>query len=313
MNTNEMYRFAGFTLDRRHRCLRAGDHPIELRPRSFDVLACLVERAGRLVSKDELIEAVWPNVVVTDESLTRCICDVRRALGDSEQEIIKTLPRRGYLLAERVEPDPDGLLSDGPPLPADPIGVAVSRETAGDSTAANNSWRPTKFWRRWCIPIGTLILALTLISGAWWLLQPVASSVAEYPSVAVLPLLNLSDDPGLDHFSDGIAEDITLGLTKFGTLSVIARSSAFRFREAAVDARHIGQDLGARYLLQGSIRRDSERLRIIVQLVDADSGRQLWAEHYDREPGGSFVVQDELTQRIVTTLVTRIGDEPANR
>src|SRR4029077_1300307 len=92
------YGFAGYTLDQRRGCLRAGDREIELRPKSFALLRYLVENAGRLVPKDELVNAIWPSVVVTDESLTRCVSDVRLALNDGGQRIIKTVPRRGYLL-----------------------------------------------------------------------------------------------------------------------------------------------------------------------------------------------------------------------
>src|ERR1700722_8755675 len=96
------YSFAGYTLDLRQGCLRAGDRQIELRPKSFALLCYLVENAGRLVPKDELVNALWPSVVVTDESLTRCVSDVRLALDDVGQGIIKTVPRRGYLLAAPV-------------------------------------------------------------------------------------------------------------------------------------------------------------------------------------------------------------------
>jgi TolB-like protein/tetratricopeptide (TPR) repeat protein len=102
----KIYCFEGFSLDLRRGVLCRGDHEIDLRPKGFELLHYLVENAGRLVPKDELIEAVWPNVVVTDESLTRCVSDVRQALRDGEQRIIKTVPRRGYLLAASVSPHP---------------------------------------------------------------------------------------------------------------------------------------------------------------------------------------------------------------
>ena len=98
----EMLRFAGFTLDLRRGCVRAGDREMELRPKSFEVLRYLVEHAGRLVPKDEFVKAVWPNVIVSDESLTRCMSEVRLALGDGDQHLIKTVPRRGYLFAAPV-------------------------------------------------------------------------------------------------------------------------------------------------------------------------------------------------------------------
>src|SRR6266481_2868547 len=122
----DIFRFEGFTLDLRRGCLRAGDREIELRPKSFAMLRYLVENAGRLVSKDELMKAVWPDVTVADDSLTRCMSDVRQALGDDDQRVIKTVLRRGYLFAAPVSagttesssaPRPSGPESERP-LPA---------------------------------------------------------------------------------------------------------------------------------------------------------------------------------------------------
>src|SRR5215470_13855792 len=98
----KVFRFEGFTLDLTRRSLRAGNRVIELRPKSFEVLAYLVEHAGKPAAKDDIIQAVWPNVTVTEESLTRCVSDIRLALDDSRQRIIKTLPRRGYVLAAPI-------------------------------------------------------------------------------------------------------------------------------------------------------------------------------------------------------------------
>src|SRR5262249_36535183 len=100
--THTVFQFEGFTLDAMRRLVRTGDHDVELRAKSFDVLLYLVENTGRIVTKEEIIEAVWQDVIATDESLTRCISDVRQALGDTDQKIIKTVRRRGYLFASPV-------------------------------------------------------------------------------------------------------------------------------------------------------------------------------------------------------------------
>jgi adenylate cyclase len=236
-------RFDRFTIDLARARLCADGRDIELRPKSFDVLRYLAENAGRLIAKDEIVSAIWPNVLVTDDSLTRCMSDVRIALGDAEQRIVKTVPRRGYLFAVPVSLPPT---HTGPPLP-------------------------------------------------------------DRPSIAVLPFANRSGDPQQDYFADGISEDLISGLSKFAGLFVIARDSAFRYRGADLDVRQIGRELGVRYLLAGSIRRDCERVRITAQLVDAGSTAQLWAQYYDRELTGIFAVQDEVTQKIVGTLIAHIS------
>ena len=127
------------------------------------------------------------------------------------------------------------------------------------------------------------------------------------PSIAVLPFTNRSGDAQQDYFADGISEDLITSLSKFAGLFVIARHSAFRYRGTDLDVRQIGRELGVRYLLVGSVRRDAERIRITAQLVDAENTAQLWAEYYDRELTGIFAVQDEVTQKIVGTLIAHIS------
>src|SRR5262249_55896108 len=154
-----------------------------------------------------------------------CVSEARQAIGDGEQAIIKTVPRRGYRFA-----------------------AAVSRITA-TAGAAPSGFDPG--------------LGLN------------------QPSVAGLPFAHLSGDPQQDYFSDCITEDITTELSRFSELMVIARNSAFQYKGKAVDIRQVGRELGARYVLEGSVRRSGDRIRITAQLVDAATGTHRWAERYD--------------------------------
>src|SRR5262249_7085682 len=118
--------------------------------------------------------------------------------------------------------------------------------------------------------------------------------VGDRPCVAVLPFANLNGDPQQDYFSNGMTEDITTELSRFSELMVIARNSAFQYKGKAVDIRQVGRELGARYVLEGSVRRIGDRVRIAAQLIDADTGAHRWAERYDRELHDVFAVQDEV-------------------
>jgi len=129
---------------------------------------------------------------------------------------------------------------------------------------------------------------------------------ANRPSIAVLPFVNLSGDPEQRYFSDGVTEDIITELSRFQSLSVIARNSSFQFRDRSVDVRQIGRDLGAQYIVEGSVRRAGDRLRVTAQLVDASTGNQIWAEHYDRDQQDIFAVQDEVTRMIAATAAGRV-------
>ena len=249
---SKVFQFENFTLDIARGSLRADGSEVVLRPKSFEVLRYLVENPDRLLSKDEIMKAVWPNVFVTDDSLKRCISEVRDALGDTARRIVKTVPRRGYLFS----------------VPVSCIGAA-SRGPA---------------------PL-----------------------LPDKPSIAVLPFLNMSGYAEQDYFSDGISEDITTSLSKFADLLVIARNSAFQYKGRNVDAKRIGQELGVRYLLEGSVRRDAERVRITAQLIEADTGKHVWAEHYDGDLAGIFALQDEVTRKIVVTLVAHVNNSEIDR
>ncbi|WP_262049078.1 winged helix-turn-helix domain-containing protein [Bradyrhizobium sp. Bra78] len=244
--------FSSLTLDLERLCLHGPAGQIRLRPKSFEVLRYLAEHAGRALTKDELIAAIWPDVTVSEESLTRCISDIRLAIGDDAQRIIKTLPKRGYLL-------------EGP----------VSRDGKGAG--------------------------------------PLPRSSADFPAIAVLAFANLSQDSSQDYFCEGIIEDIITELSRFSGLLVIARNSSFQYKGRSVDVRQIGNELGARYILEGSIQSNDGTVRITAQLIDAARGAHLWADRFDRKLGDTFSIQDEIARMISVKLAIHIDDAEAHR
>src|SRR5712671_5154169 len=262
-----MFRFEGYTLDIACGALRTADRDLQLRPKSFEVLRYLVENAHRIVTRKELMKAVWPNVIVTDQVLTHCVSEVRQAIGDGQQTIVKNIPRRGYRFTA-------------------PVLRVATGATAGPQPASPTSEPPPP--------------SLDFGSRA-------QSPLLDRPSVAVLPFANLSGDPQQDYFSDGITEDITTELSRFSELLVIGRNSAFQYKGKAVDLRQIGRELDARYLLEGSVRRSGNRIRITAQLIDAATGTYRWGERYDRELHDAFAVQDEVARAIVALLAAHVN------
>jgi TolB-like protein len=200
------------------RRLLARGRPLDIGGRAFDLLICLIEAHSRVVGEDELMQRVWPNVVVGDNNLTTQVANLRMALG---AQAVVTVAGRGYKF---------GL----PLLP----GV-----TAPDEAGA-------------VARLGQM--------------KPPADLQTE-PSIAVLPLLNLSDDPGQEAFVDGITEDLITELSRFRSLLVIARTSSFAFKGQSVDVRRAGRALGVRYVLEGSVRRHDQHVRVTAQLMDAQS------------------------------------------
>jgi adenylate cyclase len=272
-----MFRFEGYTLDITRNALRTPDREVALRPKNFELLRYLVENPDRLVTKEELLKAIWPNVTVTDQVLSHCVSEVREAIGDGGQAIIKTIPRRGYRFVAPVVRVAAGA-SEAPPSPPPPLRAGV---VAYGAAAPSPS------------PQG----------GG----EELRGQLGDRPSVAVLPFTNLNGDPQQDYFSDGISEDITTELSRFSELMVIARNSAFQYKGKAVDIRQVGRELGARYVLEGSVRRSGDRVRIAAQLIDATTGAYRWGERYDRELHDVFAVQDEVARAIVAILAAHVN------
>lgn len=248
--------FSGWTIDSDKATIIGPAGEAVLRPKSFDVLLFLARNPGRLISRSDILDAIWPEVTVSEDSLTQCISDIRTALGDAAQEIVKTVPKRGYMFC-----------------------AALDRESA---LASSVSPKQT--------PLRT-----------------------RGPVLCVLPLANASGDPAQDYLCDGITDDILDGLSHFTDLSVIARSSSFSYKGRAEDVRQVGQQLGANYVVDGSLRRQGERLRITIQLVDAESGLQCWSEKLDRQTGDIFALQDEITLSIVRIVMSHLGRAESER
>ena len=244
------YLFENYALDADRRELRRGDYLVPVEPKAFDLMVHLIANRERVVSKDDLIAAIWNGRIVSDSALTTCINVARSAIGDSggAQRLIKTLPRKGLRFV--------GLVREGE-LPA---------AVGGDQDA-----EPSK--------------------------QPL--SLPDKPSIAVLSFTNMSADPDQHYFADGMAEEIITALSRCRSLFVIARNSSFSYKGKSIDVRQIGSELGVRYVLEGSVRRSGNRLRITGQLVDATSGVHIWADRFEGEMSDVFDLQDRITESVV--------------
>ena len=279
--TTARFRFDAFELDTQRRTLRRSGADVELRPLAFEALAHLVRHAGHVVTKDELIAAVWPGLVVTDDSIARCISDIRRALGDFEQRIIKTVPRRGYTLAVPVGPNGPGFAE---PEPAELI-VARAQAAPPEPMLSGPGQPPLRgiLERRRALGAGlALCVAMAWLVWAIWQ-PPETASVRPGLSIVVLPLSSEGGDPAQDLLAAVLTDEITVDLSRIPETFVIARATADSYRGRSVDARQVGRELGVRYVLDGGLVRMGDAVRLTLQLVDSESGRALWAERMDGE------------------------------
>ena len=247
---------------------------------------------------------VWCDVVVGYDSLNNCIAKLRKALGDdpNHPRFIETIPKVGYRLIPAA-------------ADAQPAADSSSREGEAEGDRRWFSSRdPGETSRRILGGLSAILILLAVVATVMWLgpwkqptrePAPVAETtppLPDRPSIAVLPFANLSDDPAQAYFSDGITDDLITDLSKISGLFVIARNSSFAYKNSATDVREIARQLGVRYVLEGSVRKARDRVRINAQLVDATTGGHLWAERYDGPPSEIFDLQDRVTGKIVNAL-----------
>ena len=279
-----------------------GGNTVHLRKQSTEVLEYLVRHANELVSKSDLIDNVWADTFVTDDSLVQCIADIRRALNDDSHKIVQTLPKKGYKLI--AEPVPE--ISGGPAGTGNSHKVPARR----DSSLFNR-----------LVFLGSV---LAIVSGVFfWTFAgpdfgPVEPSSMNLPlpgkpSIAVLAFDNLTGGATQDYLSDGLSENIITALARFPDFFVIARNSSFTYKGKPTKVQQVAKELGVRYVVEGSIQFLDQTFRATAQLIDATTGKHIWAESYDRDLADIFEVQDEIIQTIASTLVANINLAEYNR
>ena len=304
--------FDRYVLDLDRGCLFLDGAEIALRPKTFAVLRFLVDNAGRLVSKDDLFNAVWPNLAITDDALVQSIGELRRALGNDGARLIKTIPRRGYRFESAVSVmAPTEAATPGTPESDVFPDLVASRDAAVKPAAGR---------RRWFAALALLILvaAVALWAGldSGWNLAgafrsggqvPITADVGAKPTIAILPFLNESEGHTHDYFADGLTQDIINALGRFSALTVMSWNAVLPYKGKPASPAEIARGLAARYQVEGSVRRTGDRVHVIAQLVDKD-GRVLWSSRFDEALADIFALQDKITAQIVGALAIRVTE-----
>ena len=390
-------RFADFEIDLARQEMRRTGAIVHVEPQVFDLLVHLIRNRDRIVSKDELFEAIWQGRIVSEATLSSRISAARRALGDSgnDQSFIRTLHKRGFRFVGDVEcdgsaPAANGIetgialkdpvhetaklvpahASDEPSASApsfDDVGRGPDQEYLAHGLAAAVAGRPAladrvsdaaddfamlpadagaagaaptkaaasngRRIRNLLVAAGAVALVLLTAPAAWWLLwssstpyvkdrDAVASEVvssedrlnAWTPSIVVLPFANLSGDPKRDYLADGITDSLISDLAHaLPGVPIVSRDTAFTYKGRGADAREIGRELEVRYLLEGSVVLDGERVRVNTRLVETKEASQLWAERFDAELKSILQVQDEIVSRVSRAIGLQVVDIEARR
>jgi len=256
------YFFEEYAFDTDRRELYRGTTPVPVTPQAFDLLDYLIQHRDHVVSKDDLISAIWHGRVVSDAALTTRMNAARAAIGDDgdKQRLIKTLHRKGFRF----------------------IGVVREGQAAVVTSARNDDVMQKPF-------------------------SP------PHLSIVVLPFSNLSGDPEQDYFVDGVTESLTTDLSRIRGSFVIGRHTAFTYKNKAVDLKQVGRELNVGYVLEGSVRRGGNRLRVNVQLVDAETGAHFWVDRFDKPVADLFEMQDEVSARIAAALNAELVEAEARR
>lgn len=318
ISPDRVYEFGDFRLDVANRRLsRREGEPVRLTPRVFDTLCFLVEHHDTVLDKERLMEAVWPDSIVEENNLSQNISALRRVFGEApgSHHYIVTVPGRGYRFVAKVKTAadrPDQVIAAAPASPD-----AEASQTASTPGIA----RPIKrrFGARMLLLLAILFVGIGTLLFLSRRAHPSAAGTEHPPvrisekSIAVLPFANLSADPENQFFVEGMQDDILTALAKVADLKVISRTSVASYVAGpSRNLLHIGQELGVHQLLEGSVRRAGDRVRVAVQLIDTRTNTHLWAETYDRNLADVFAIQSEIAQQIATALKARLlPDEKA--
>jgi TolB-like protein/DNA-binding winged helix-turn-helix (wHTH) protein len=287
--------------------VEAGERREVMQPKAMQVLVALARAEGAVVSRDRLIDECWDGRIVGEDAINRAVAKVR-AIADLTGPAafeVETIPRVGFRLRAH----------DARPAPTTPVMNIPERAPQADVAAPafrSIGARPV------LIASSAAIVALLAVLLFVWLRHP-ASPAAPRPvfrpaeaSIAVLPFLNMSGDPGKEYFSDGFSEELLNDLANTPQLRVAARTSSFAFKGKHADVQEIARKLHVRTLLEGSVRESGDRVRITAQLIDAGSGYHLWSQTYDRDLGDILRLQDEIAQAITAALVRKLLPAPAS-
>jgi DNA-binding winged helix-turn-helix (wHTH) protein/TolB-like protein len=312
--------FNEFTLDLARGCLFRNGEEIKLRPKSFDTLKHLVENNGRLISKDELFATVWPDTAVTDDSLVQCLIEVRRALGENGQQLIKTVPRRGYIF------EADVIRNDSSPTQViytdevEALSVTIEEEGEeddGESATQKLSSAPTKWsWMPSRTALAAAALLVIALGGliVWQVRRNQSrTTITEIKTLAVLPFKSQLPESQNDYLGLGIANEIITKMSQTGALNIRPTSSVRKYANQEVDALEAARDLQVDAVLDGTYLRLGNQLRITVNLLRVADGKSLWAETFDQQFTEIFAIQDRVSQQVAQRLLLRLNSTAQER
>jgi TolB-like protein/DNA-binding winged helix-turn-helix (wHTH) protein/Tfp pilus assembly protein PilF len=313
-----LYRFGQFALDSRKRTLSRADSPVSLTPKAFDVLLFLVQNPHRLVTKEELLQAVWGDTFVEEGNLTQYISHLRKALGEHSEDarLIVTIARKGYqftgdvAVAEAAD-TPEQIAVQAPVTESSRAYTrpALEFQTKGATP------KTSKHWQKAAI-VSALVLILFVVGYmSWRHFRPIAPPGSEKIMLAVLPFANLTGDPNKEYLADGLTEEMISQLARLNPerLGVIARTSVMGYKNKDTRLDQIGRDLSVQYVLENSVRTNGNQIRLTAQLIQVKDQTHVWAQNYDYLAKDFLNVEDEVAKAVAREVQLRLTSQEQAR
>ena len=283
-----LYRFGQFVLDPQRRTLSSNESPVTLTPKAFDVLLFLAQNPNRLITKDELLKAVWGDTFVEEGNLTQYISHLRKALADDSEHsrLIVTISRRGYQFTADVA------LAGAPDSPR--VSAAIPK--------------PGNHWRMAAIVSAFVVVLVPASYISWRSFRAAPPPRSEKIMLAVLPFQNLTGDPKEEYLTDGLTEEMITQLARLHPeqLGVIARTSVMGYKHSDQRLDQIGRDLSVQYVLENSLRGSGDHLRVTVQLLQVKDQSHLWAQDYDYRPRDILSLEDDVAKAVAREVQVRL-------
>jgi TolB-like protein/DNA-binding winged helix-turn-helix (wHTH) protein len=338
----QLYEFGPFVLDPGERLLRHGAARMELPPRAFDTLVALVENNGRLLEKDALMRTVWGDTVVEENNLSQVVYLLRKALRDGEDgsRYIETVPKRGYRFVAGVREVQAEVSGNGREALDHAIAPSFSNGNPGDTFAATAAGKlafhdnpppqsasgashvepPTtqgaggSVWTKGLLGGLAIIIVVALIGAAGWR-QGLLGEAGPGPirSVAVLPLQNLSNDANQEYFVDGMTDELITDLAQIRELKVVSKTSIMQYKGTRIPLPQIGRELGVDAVVEGSVLRSGDRVRITAQLIRTATDRHIWAAAYDGDLKDVLSLQARVAEAITDEVKLNLTAEESGR
>src|SRR6266849_1579371 len=306
---SNLYRFEPFVLDPGRRTLSRADSPVSLTPKAFDVLLFLVQNPNRLVTKEELLQAVWGDTFVEEGNLKQYISHLRKALGDNSEDprLIVTIARKGYQFTMDVTAADAGAVAKDQAVQVSAEGPLSNTQFPNASRGGKAISNAPKPWPKAAFLVATLIL-VAVAYASWRHFADVTPPRSQKIMLAVLPFENLTGDPNKEYLADGLTEETIsqLGRLNPEQLGVIARTSVMGYKHKDERLDQIGRDLSVQYVLESSLRESGNHLRLTAQLIQVKDQTHLWSQDYDYPVSDFLTVEDDVAKAVAREIRVRL-------